>query len=122
MQCAVCKANVENFHLKSFNVKEAVPRSAQANATDSLLPSAFDVNPFLVPPTNLAVPRSSTPVGFTCPTARGRDPPVLRIDNVPWVCPYSIDLSSVLTQIKGHHPSHDHRVAEAARYPCSRLA
>jgi hypothetical protein len=86
MQCAVCKANVENFHLKSFNTKEAIPRSVKMDVVDSLLPSAFDVNPFLVPPTNPAIPRSSTPVGFTSSTTRGKDSVVLRIDNVPWVC------------------------------------
>ncbi|KAF9652286.1 hypothetical protein BDM02DRAFT_3089366 [Thelephora ganbajun] len=84
MQCAVCKANVENFHLKSFNAKEATPRPAKTDIMDSLLPSAFDVNPFFVPPTNPAIPRSSTPVGFVSPTARGKDSVVLRIDNVPW--------------------------------------
>lgn len=97
MQCAVCKANVENFHLKSFNIKEMVPRSAKADVADGLLPSAFDVNPFLVPPTNPAVPRSSTPVGFASPVARGKDPLVLRIDNVPWVRLDSTVPFSILT-------------------------
>lgn len=83
MQCAVCKTNVANFHLK--NTKEATPRPAKTDAMDSLLPSAFDVNPFFVPPTNPVIPRSSTPVGFASPTARGKDSVVLRIDNVPWV-------------------------------------
>ena len=86
MQCAVCKANVGNFHLKSFNTKEAAPRTVKTDVMDSLLPSAFDVNPFLVPPIIPAIPRSSTPVGFTSSTARGKDSVVLRIDNVPWVC------------------------------------
>lgn len=86
MQCAVCRANVANFHLKSFNAKETAPRPAKSDVTDYLLPSAFDVNPFLVPPTNLAIPRSSTPVGFANSTPRGKDSLVLRIDNVPWVC------------------------------------
>ena len=85
MQCAVCNANVENFHLKSFNAKEATSRSIKPDVAESLLPSAFDVNPFLVPPTNPALPRSSTPVGFASPIARSRDSLVLRIDNVPWV-------------------------------------
>ena len=86
MQCAVCKANVGDFRLKSFNTKEAAPRPPKTDITESLLPSAFDINPFFVPPTNPAIPRSSTPVGFAGPTARGKDPVVLRIDNVPWVC------------------------------------
>ena len=86
MQCAVCKANVENFHLKSFSAKEATPHPAKTDIMDSLLPSAFDINPFFVPPTNPAIPRSSTPVGFVSPVARGKDLVVLRIDNVPWVC------------------------------------
>jgi len=86
MQCAVCKANVENFHLKSFNAKEVTPRPVKTDMADSLLPSVFDVNPFFVPPTNPVIPRSSTPVGFSSPTARGKDLVVLRIDNVPWVC------------------------------------
>ena len=86
MQCAVCKANVGDFRLKSFNTKEAAPRPAKTDITESLLPSAFDINPFFVPPANPTIPRSSTPVGFAGPTTRGKDPVVLRIDNVPWVC------------------------------------
>ena len=96
MQCAVCKANVENFHLKSFNANETLPRSAKTDVTDSLLPSAFDVNPFLVPPTNPVIPRSSTPVRFATPAARGKDPLVLRIDNVPWVRLNSTDSFLIL--------------------------
>ena len=122
MQCAVCTANVEDFHLKSFNTKEAISRSVKSDVMDSLLPSAFDVNPFLVPPTNLAIPRSSTPVGFAGPAARGKDSVVLRIDNVPWVCFNWADPLSMLTPIVGHYSPHDRQLVEATYRPCSRLA
>jgi len=120
MQCAVCKINVENFHLKSFNAKETAPRPVKADGMDSLLPSAFDVNPFLVTPTNPAIPRSSTPVGFPTPTARGKDPVVLRIDNVPWVCLSWADLFSMLTRIAGYYSPHDRQLVEATCHPCPR--
>ena len=122
MQCAVCKANVGDFRLKSFNAKEAAPRPVKTDILESLLPSAFDVNPFFVPPTNATIPRSSTPVEFAGPTVRGKDPVVLRIDNVPWVCCHWIDLSSVLTETAGYYSPHDRQLVEATCRPCSRLA
>jgi len=122
MQCAVCKANVENFHLKSFNTKETSTRFVKAELTDSLLPSAFDVNPFLVPPTNPAIPRSSTPLGFTSSTTRPKDSVVLRIDNVPSV---SLDWAKsllVLTPIAGHQSPYNHHLVEATFHKRPRLA
>ena len=117
MQCAVCNANVENFHLKSFNAKETAPRAAKTDVTDGLLPSAFDINPFLVP-TNPAIPRSSTPVGFTGSATRGKDLLVLRIDNVPWVCLSWTVYCLMFTQIIGHYSTHDCQLVEAARCLC----
>lgn len=122
MQCAVCKANVENFHLKSFNTKETTARLVKTDVTDSLLPSAFDVNPFLVPPINPTIPRSSTPLGLTSSTARAKDSVVLRIDNVPWVCFNQTSPLSTLTPIAGYYSPYDRQLAEATRRPCSCLA
>ena len=122
MQCAVCKANVENFHLKSFSAKEPTPRPVKTDLTDSLLPSAFDINPFFVPPTNPAIPRSSTPVGFASPTARGKDLVVLRIDNVPWVCRNWADPFLALTEVTGYYSPYDCQLVEATCRSCSRVA
>jgi hypothetical protein len=84
LECAVCRAAVANFHLKSSSVNSSPAPTLRAkflnaDTKTALLPSAFDVNPFYVPQFSERMQRTSTPITYES------QPVVLRIDNVPWV-------------------------------------
>jgi hypothetical protein len=92
MECAVCKAGVDDFNLKSLPENSTPHSVSQINrslieTSGALLPSAFDNNPFVVqsPPIFERAQRTSTPLMDDLFIARPKEPPVLRIDNVPWV-------------------------------------
>jgi hypothetical protein len=93
MECAVCKAGVENFHLKSASecsspITPARPKFSGVETANVLLPSAFDINPFLVQEPQFfgRIQGTSTPIAFDSQSLpRVKEAIVLRIDNVPWV-------------------------------------
>ena len=92
MECAVCKAGVDDFHLESSSENTSSHAAPQAKwsapeSSNVLLPSAFDNNPFVVhsPPMFERVQMTSTPVMDDSLVPKSKEPLVLRIDNVPWV-------------------------------------
>lgn len=122
MECAVCKTGVANFHLRNTGSKgsgmltPAAPRGC-------LTPAALDglnkddlANDFHF----FDLQASSTPNKHERHHVGDGESPVLRIDNVPWVCIDVLLCQTVLTQfLIGYHTSHGCRLVEASCQACA---
>lgn len=120
MQCAVCKAKVNDFKIQKPG---EIPRASEVPQADSV--QSQNIHDAYKQTFGLSLSGTddglqdfidraqgaSTPVGSGRPSHKSDERPVLRIDNVPWVCSNlqcyckSFDLSDLTIRISHRPPS-----------------
>lgn len=121
MQCAVCNMKVDDFKLQNYKGVSGRPEMEKpGNAYNDSFTFAPGILEDSFEDFIDRAQGASTPVAGTRSSRKSMKPDervVLRIDNVPWVCPIIVSIVySLSSHFKsGYHPSRYHSVAQA---PC----